>query len=167
MQLGDVIELAYGKALKAEDRRSGIIPVFGSNGQVGLHDEPLVKGPGIVVGRKGNPGVITWAATDFFPIDTTFYVVAKEPCRSLFFLFYGLQWHDLGALGADSAVPGLNRGMAYMSKQCVPPPSLLAAFDGLLQKLFATVEANTQQSKLLSGEIRVTEAEQTVEEAIA
>ena len=72
--LGELIELAYGKALKADERKNGSIPVYGSNGQVGWHDERLVAGPGIVVGRKGNPGVVTWAHSNFYPIDTTFYV---------------------------------------------------------------------------------------------
>ena len=85
-RLGDLIELAYGKALKEENRRAGSIPVFGSNGQIGWHDQKLVDGPGIIVGRKGNPGVVTWAPTDFFAIDTTFYVVPKTECRSLQFL---------------------------------------------------------------------------------
>ena len=71
--LGELVELAYGKALRAADRKGGSIPVYGSNGQVGWHDKGLVVGPGIVVGRKGNPGVVTWAHGDFFPIDTTFY----------------------------------------------------------------------------------------------
>ena len=64
--LGDFIELAYGKALEGGNRRNGTIPAIGSNGQVGWHDENLVKGPGIVVGRKGNPGIVTWAPSDFF-----------------------------------------------------------------------------------------------------
>jgi type I restriction enzyme S subunit len=176
MELGDVLELAYGKALKAEDRRTGGVPVFGSNGEVGLHDQSLVKGPGIVVGRKGNPGVITWASSDFFPIDTTFYVVPKEPCPSLYYLFYALQSHDLGSLGADSAVPGLNRNMAYMSKQCLPPKQLLTVYETLAMPVFTNTHANSQQSrtlaalrdtllpKLLSGEVRVPEAEEAVEE---
>ena len=66
-RLDELIELAYGKALKAGDRKGGNIPVFGSNGQVRWHDEKLVAGPGIVIGRKGNPGVVTWSHTDFFP----------------------------------------------------------------------------------------------------
>ena len=74
-ELGELVELAYGKALRADDRKGGSVPVYGSNGQVGWHDEGLVAGPGIVVGRKGNPGVVTWAHSDFFPIDTAFYVV--------------------------------------------------------------------------------------------
>ena len=76
--LGDLLELAYGKALRADSRHDGDVPVYGSNGEVGWHNKRLVQGPGIVVGRKGNPGVITWAAIDFFPIDTTFYVVPKD-----------------------------------------------------------------------------------------
>lgn len=100
-KLGDLMELAYGKALKAEDRKDGAVPVYGSNGQVGWHDEPLVAGPGIVVGRKGNPGVVTWAPTDFFAIDTTFYVVPAVNCHSLHFLLHALTIHDLESLGAD------------------------------------------------------------------
>jgi len=72
--LGEVIELAYGKPLKAEDRMHGPVCVYGANGPVDWHGEKLVSGPGIVVGRKGNPGVVTWAHGDFYPIDTTFYV---------------------------------------------------------------------------------------------
>jgi type I restriction enzyme S subunit len=63
--IGDIIELAYGKALKEDDRQPGQVPVYGSNGQVGCHNERLVDGHGIVVGRKGNPGIITWVPTDF------------------------------------------------------------------------------------------------------
>ena len=84
--LGDLLELLYGKALRADERQGGSIPVYGSNGQIGWHDRKLVDGPGIVVGRKGNPGVVTWSQRDFFPIDTTFYVVPKEGV-SLRFLF--------------------------------------------------------------------------------
>ena len=88
--LGELVELAYGKALRAADRKSGSIPVYGSNGQVGWHDEGLVAGPGIVVGRKGNPGVVTWAHGNFFPIDTTFYVVPRDDNGGLPFLFFTL-----------------------------------------------------------------------------
>jgi len=149
--IGEMCEFAYGKALKEEMRRSGPIPVFGSNGQVGWHDEALVKGPGIVVGRKGNPGIVTWAHTDFFPIDTTFYVVPKGECRSLYFLFYALRAHDLASLGADSAVPGLNRNMAYLSEQVLPPSDLLRAFDRMVKPLFQKIHANDDESRTLAG----------------
>ena len=169
-RLGDLIELAYGKALKAENRRAGSIPVFGSNGQIGWHDQKLIDGPGIIVGRKGNPGVVTWAPTDFFAIDTTFYVVPKTECASLHFLYYALLWHDLASLGADSAVPGLNRNLAYMNLQTSPQSTVLDAFDRQVKPLFDRTYANERESrtlaalrdtllpKLISGELRVQDA---------
>ncbi|MCR4345974.1 MAG: restriction endonuclease subunit S [Sulfuricaulis sp.] len=165
--LGEVIELAYGKPLKAENRKNGPICVYGANGPVGWHDEKLVSGPGIVVGRKGNPGVITWAHCDFFPIDTTFYVVPIGDCRSLYFLYYALSNHGLSNLSADSAVPGLNRNHAYMSKQIIPTRQVFDAFDMQISPIFAAIHAYEQQSrtlatlrdtllpKLLSGEVSV------------
>ena len=127
--LGDVIELAYGKALRAADRKGGSVSVYGSSGQVGWHDERLVAGPGIIVGRKGNPGFITWSHGDFFPIDTTFYVVPRDTNCGLPFLFFALTSQDLPSVSADSAVPGLNRNLAYMNKQLVPDRGVVAEFN--------------------------------------
>ncbi len=171
--LGDLLELAYGKALKEEIRRPGKIPVFGSNGQIGWHDEKLANGPGIIVGRKGNPGIITWAPTDFFAIDTTFYVVPKAECQNLYFLYYMLKTHDLGSLGADSAVPGLNRNLAYMNKQIIPQRTVLEIFNSIVQPLFQSIHETENESstitqmrdtllpKLISGEIRIESMEGT------
>lgn len=57
-RLSDLVELAYGKALKASDRVAGEIPVYGSGGIAGWHDVALVKNPTIIVGRKGSVGTI-------------------------------------------------------------------------------------------------------------
>lgn len=174
--VGELLELAYGKALKADNRQHGTFPVYGSNGQVGWHHEKLVTGPGIIVGRKGNPGVVKWVPTDYFPIDTTFYVVPKDRCRSFHFLFYALKLQDLASLGADSAVPGLNRNLAYMSKQIIPsgPDPVFDVFDSFVQPLFERIYEAEDESrilaalrdallpKLLSGEIRVGAAEKLV-----
>lgn len=167
--LGEVIELAYGKPLKAEDRKNGPVCVYGANGPVGWHDEKLVSGPGIVVGRKGNPGVVTWAHDNFYPIDTTFYVEPIGACRSLYFFYYALSLHNLANLSADSAVPGLNRNHAYMSKQVIPSQPVLKAFDSQISPIFAAIYANDEESrslsllrdtllpKLLSGELSVSQ----------
>jgi type I restriction enzyme, S subunit len=58
--IGDEIELAYGRSLPAHTRRPGPFYVFGSNGHVGSHTEALVRGPGIVVGRKGSVGEVAF-----------------------------------------------------------------------------------------------------------
>lgn len=110
--LGHEIELAYGKSLPAHARRPGRISVFGSNGRVGTNVEACVDGPGIVVGRKGSVGEVTYSADDFWPIDTTYYVVNKGN-HNWRFLYHLLRHCDLTGLNSHSAVPGLNREDAY------------------------------------------------------
>jgi type I restriction enzyme S subunit len=149
--IGNICEFAYGKGLKADGRNAGSIPVYGSNGQIGWHDEHLVKGPGIVVGRKGNPGIVTWAQKDFFPIDTTFYVVPKDKDISLHWFYYILIFQNLPDLGADSAVPGLNRNIAYMSDVNYPPHDLMKEYDDFAKSLFDKINANDEESRTLAS----------------
>ncbi len=122
-KLGGILQLNYGKALKKEDRRDGEYPVFGSSGQVGSHDTSLVKGPGIIVGRKGNVGSVFWCNEDFFVIDTAYFVTSSLPLR---FLFYVLP--TLNFINSDAAVPGLSRNQAYTLEMAVPPTPLLTKF---------------------------------------
>jgi type I restriction enzyme S subunit len=110
--LGDEIELAYGKALPAHSRRQGKYGVFGSNGLVGEHDEYLIDGPGVVIGRKGSVGALAFSAEPFWPIDTTYYVVNKGN-HNWRYLYYLLSSCDLTGLNSHSAVPGLNREDVY------------------------------------------------------
>ena len=121
--LKDFIILEYGKALKNENRNlSGKVPVAGSNGVDGWHTESIVDGPGIVVGRKGSAGKVTWFDTDFWPIDTTFYVKPKVKC-DLRWVFYLLNHLQLDRLSIVTGVPGLNRNDAYKQSFKLPPLS--------------------------------------------
>jgi type I restriction enzyme S subunit len=122
-KLGEVLELNYGKALKQDTRREGQIPVFGSSGIVGYHDTSLVKGPGIIVGRKGNVGSVFWSDADFYPIDTAYFVTSSLPLR---FMFYELQTKNF--INNDAAVPGLSRYQAYSLETIIPPSDLLTRF---------------------------------------
>ena len=150
--LGDLIELAYGKALRAANRNPGNIPVYGSNGRIDWHDKSLVAGPGIVVGRKGNPGVVTWAQTDFFPIDTTFYVVSRDGDINLLFWLHALEAQDLPSIAADSAVPGLNRNLAYMNRQLVPDKTLSDEFGRFASDLFKRRHQIEEESRSLANQ---------------
>ena len=161
-KLGDIAELRYGKALKKEDRRDGEYPVYGSSGIVGSHDTALVQGPGIVVGRKGNVGSVFWSNSDFFVIDTAYYVTSSLPLR---FLFYVLP--TLNFINSDAAVPGLSRNQAYAQELLVPPAALLEEFCELV-KTFELQSSTLQQQiqtlehtrdlllpRLLSGEVEL------------
>lgn len=160
--LGDEIELAYGKALKAEDRTLGDVPVYGSSGVVGYHSVPLVGGPGVIVGRKGNVGSVHWCDMPFFAIDTVFYVKTALP---LHYVFFNLQRQNF--LNNDAAVPGLNRNQAYALPLLVPSPDVLSGFEAQstqilgLGRLLARKNANLRSTrdlllpKLISGELDV------------
>jgi len=119
--LGDLIRLEYGKALRQRDCVGiGGVAVMGSNGQTAEHNERLAKGPGIVVGRKGSAGKVTWVDSDFWASDTTFYVVPKRDLE-LKWLYYALQNAQLERLIITTGVPGLNRDDAYKVSIGVPP----------------------------------------------
>jgi len=114
-RLGDILQLNYGRSLSVKNRVEGGIPVYGSNGIVGSHNEAIVDVPGLIVGRKGSAGQVHRSLGPFCPIDTTFYVTAADaPDTDLEFLFYLLRHVDLTRITGDVGVPGLNREMAYM-----------------------------------------------------
>ncbi|MEJ2743780.1 MAG: restriction endonuclease subunit S [Gammaproteobacteria bacterium] len=119
-KLGDFVEFKYGKGLPERVRSPGNYKVYGSGGVVGSHNTPLVSGPGIVVGRKGTVGSVYWENDDFFPIDTTFYVLPKTDIQNRF-AFYLLKSLPLQDMNTDAAVPGLNRNNAFRLDVNIPP----------------------------------------------
>lgn len=120
-RLGRIISLEYGEGLPEHKRKEGKYPVFGSNGVVGHHNRPIVKGPGVIVGRKGSIGEVAWCDSDFWPIDTTYYVKTKTENTSLKWLFYLLSHLQLKNLNTATSIPGLNRNDVY-SLKCIFPP---------------------------------------------
>ena len=84
-KLGDLLSLEYGFSLPDSRRKDGEIPVIGSNGIVGFHDEAFIDGPAIIIGRKGSVGQVNWIDRGCCPIDTTFYVQRqREDCLLMF-----------------------------------------------------------------------------------
>lgn len=168
-RIGDLIELAYGKALKSTDRQDGPVPVYGSGGVTGYHNEALVPHGAIIVGRKGTVGSLYWEDEPFFPIDTTFYV--KPKATPMIYCFYAMQMLGLDKMNTDAAVPGLNRENVYRLELVKPSVSVLNAFDGLAGQIRKAMRANETASqslaelrdtllpKFLSGELSVANME--------
>lgn len=173
-KLSDVLELAYGKALKKADRIEGEFPVYGSGGVTGSHNKHLAEGPGIIVGRKGTVGKVYWEDKPFFPIDTVFYVKPQKGIP-LVFAYELLRSLGLEDMNTDAAVPGLNRNNAYNKDVCIPDTNALEKFASSVGMLFDKRKQNLRQieklisirdtllPKLISGELRVDEAEKMVE----
>ena len=170
----DYLELAYGKSLPAKSRRPGGVAVYGSGGLTGFHDEALIKGPAIIVGRKGTVGSLYWEDRPIFPIDTVFYVVPKR--ASLSFCYQLLLSQPLAHMNTDAAVPGLNRNNAYRLEFPWPGSRLTNTFESFASPLWKKRTANLREidtlfqsrdlllPKLMSGEIRVGDADKIVKE---
>ena len=120
-RLKAVCRLVYGDSLPADARRNGAIPVYGSNGPVGMHIAANTEAPCIVVGRKGSFGKIQFSAWPVFAIDTTYYVDERHSTANLAWLSRVLGWLRLDAVTRDSAVPGLSREDAYAQSLALPP----------------------------------------------
>lgn len=110
-ELGALLSLEYGEPLPAERRTGFGFPVFGSNGEVGRHQSALLAGPGVVVGRKGSVGKVTWSDEAFWPIDTTYWVSCPPEERR--WLYWVLSWLPLHRLDTSTGIPGLNRKDVY------------------------------------------------------
>ncbi|PPB79441.1 type I restriction enzyme S subunit [Albidovulum inexpectatum] len=170
--LRDILELAYGKSLPAKKRLPGDVPVYGSGGITGFHNEALVEHPTIIVGRKGTVGSLYWQPAPCFPIDTVFFV---KPKVALVYCYYLLQTLGLDQMNTDAAVPGLNRENAYRLPIVWPGSAVLDAFETLVGPLRNRMDANERESRtlaqtrdlllprLMCGELRVAEAEKIVE----
>jgi type I restriction enzyme, S subunit len=73
--LGDVVRLQRGHDLPDKERKPGHVPVVGSFGVTGWHNEARAQGPGVTIGRSGaSIGVVSFVREDYWPLNTCLYV---------------------------------------------------------------------------------------------
>lgn len=178
VRLQGVLEFLYGKSLPEKIRIPGPFPVYGSSGEVGTHECPLIEAPGIVVGRKGTIGRVYLVYKDFYPIDTTYYLRPKEPSLTYPTTYCILNQFDFAMMNNDSAVPRLNRNDVYNLKLVKPNSSVWNAFGQEIQPLFDLMRSNEEAMvtlnqtrdyllpRLLSGEITLDKIKEQVEEVV-
>lgn len=171
-RISDYLSLAYGKSLPAGKRHQGDVPVYGSGGITGLHNEALVNGPVVIVGRKGTVGSLYWEDRLCFPIDTVFYVQPEAPLPFCYYLLESLPLRDMNT---DAAVPGLNRENVYRLEIAAPPDELISAFAETAARFRESIAAVSREGetlaqlrdtllpKLISGELRIADAEKFIE----
>ena len=133
-------------------RRNGPIPVYGSNGIVGSHDQSVSSAPTIIVGRKGSVGEVHFSASPCWPIDTTYYINSFGPFE-VRFLFHLLRSAQLGDLDKSTAIPGLTRADAYAVEVPLPPRveqrRIVAKVEAVLERVNAARERLAKVPALL------------------
>lgn len=154
ISLGQITKFEYGESLSEQKRKEGDVEVYGSNGLIGYHNEFLANGPGMIIGRKGSVGAVTWVDKYFWAIDTTYYITDNQTKEDLKWLFYSLLSHHLERLNAATGVPGLNREEAY--SEIIPRPPLpeqkkiaeiLTTVDEAIEKTARIIEKTKEVKK--------------------
>ena len=168
MPFDKVLLLRRGFDLPLSKRRDGPIPVFGSNGMVGHHDRQptAIPVPGVMIGRSGSVGKVSFTANAYWPLNTTLFV-EDFMGNNQKFIAYFLGHFDFSRFQAGVSVPTLNRNSFAGVKVAIPPvdqqreiAAVLDAIDcktalhrrkrAVLDDLFKAL-----LHKLITGEIRV------------
>lgn len=144
-QIGQRVVFEYGYAVRVKDEPKGKYPVYGSNGITGYIDSYKVKGPGVIVGRKGSVGSVVYSENNFTPIDTSYFLKILDLNKDdLRFWSYFLQTIDLKKLNTHSAVPGLSRELVYLLEVNIPSKDIQGKISYLLSKIDKKIELNNQ-----------------------
>lgn len=151
----DFSPLQRGFDLPVGQIREGAYPVVYSNGINNYHSEYKSKAPGVVTGRSGTIGEVTYVIQDYWPHNTSLWVTDFKDNHPKF-VFYALQNLRLDRFHAGSGVPTLNRNDVHKQSILVPPPSeqkaiasLLETWDTAIEKTEALIEAKEKQFKWL------------------
>lgn len=172
----DLFELKRGYDLPSKSRVPGPIPIVSSSGPTGWHDTAMAQGPGIVTGRYGTIGEVFECPTDFWPLNTTLYVCDFKG-HPYWFVFHVLRGLDFRKFTDKAAVPGVNRNDIHREPLTMPPTNVQVGFESLVAPLMAKCRANREENqtlaatrdlllpKLMSGEIRLRDAEAMAEAA--
>ena len=177
-ELKDLLVLKRGFDLPKKNRIPGSCPIFAAGGFNGTHNEAKVKGPGVVTGRSGKLGDVYLIHEDFWPLNTTLWIENYRRADP-YFAYHFLRTLQLERFNAGSAVPTLNRNHVHGLPVVLPPQPLISKYRGTIEPLFGRLTRNKKESttlaalrdallpKLISGEIRVPEAEDVVEDTVA
>lgn len=157
-ELQDLVVLQRGFDITKAQQRPGDVPVISSSGAQSFHNEAKVKGPGVIVGRKGSVGTVYFTKTDYWPHDTTLWskdLKGNDPK----FIFYFLQTLQLSRFDTGNSNPTLNRN--HIHKLPIKKPeldeqqriaSVLSAYDDLIENNRRRIALLEEVARLLYRE---------------
>ncbi len=149
-ELQDVITLQRGHDLPKSKMQDGKIPVAGSNGIIGFHNQSTTHAPGVTIGRSGNLGNAYFYKEDFWAHNTTLYVKDFKGNNEAF-IYYFLKALDFSRLNAGSAVPTLNRNHIHPIPVNIPPFPEQRAIAGILSSLDDKIDLLHRQNETLEA----------------
>ncbi|RBP86965.1 type I restriction enzyme S subunit [Rhodobacter sp. 140A] len=147
----DLLVLQRGFDLPVGDRKEGDVPVYGSTGIVGYHNEPKVPAPAIITGRSGSLGQVVISDAPCWPLNTALWVKELKglPATVGYFLLVSL---ELEKYNGGASVPTLDRKVVHRLPAVRPSSEVADQFDAIASKSFQTI------AKLKTHNLKLTRA---------
>jgi type I restriction enzyme S subunit len=170
VRLGDTATLQRGKDLPKQNQIPGQYPIVGSSGIIGYHNEFICTAPGVVTGRSGSIGNLSYVEENYWPHNTGLYIKDFHGNNPKF-IYYLLHLVDFRKYATGVSVPTLNRNFVHSAPVAVPPlpeqqkvARILSAVDERIkaeEKRKVTLQAlfKTMLHQLMTGKTRVKELE--------
>jgi type I restriction enzyme, S subunit len=177
----DLSELAKVTSGKRPSMRSqqktpeSRIPMYGGAGIIGFTDTSLFDDNILLTGRVGTLGLVFRILEPCWPSDNTLVILPKQS-RLFEFMYFSLLDFDLVTLNRGSTQPLLTQTDLLKQSLVSPPDELLSIYHQQAEPLLVKTKTTNRESsiliamrdallpKLISGEIRVKDAEKFVEE---
>ena len=168
--LVDIATLQRGKDLPKQNQIPGPYPIVGSSGVIGYHDKHVCVGPGVITGRSGSIGKLTYIEKDYWPHNTCLYVKDFHTNNPKF-IYYLLHSLDFKKYAAGVSVPTLNRNSIHSALLPLPPLPTQKKIASILSTVDKKIEAEENKKKaidelfksllhnLMTGKIRVNHLE--------
>ncbi|MEW6236417.1 MAG: restriction endonuclease subunit S [Candidatus Omnitrophota bacterium] len=149
------------------------IPLWGGNGLIAYVPKSLYNKPILLTGRVGTLGSVFRITSPCWPSDNTLVLLSRD--KEVFeFLYLNLERVDFKSLNRGSTQPLLTQSDLKSQLFSFPGTKLLSRFHSIVNSLFEKVDALKSEShalaalrdtllpKLLSGELRVKDAERFI-----
>jgi type I restriction enzyme S subunit len=153
--IGQQVTLQRGIDITKAEQRDGNVPVISSGGVSSYHDTAAVKGPGVVLGRKGVVGSVFYVEEDYWPHDTSLWVkdFHENNPRFVYYFFKSIA-PQIARLDVGSANPTLNRNHVHPMAIIWPPLVEQKAIAKALGALDDKIELNRRMNATLEAMAR-------------
>lgn len=166
----NIATLQRGKDLAKDKWIDGQYPIVGSSGIIGYHNKMVCSAPGVVTGRSGSIGNVTYVESNYWPHNTGLYIKNFHGNNPKF-IYYLLCRLGLKKYASGVSVPTLNRNTVHNVLLPKPPLPVQQKIADILSSVDEKIEAEenkkkaleelfkTMLEKLMTGQIRVNSME--------
>jgi type I restriction enzyme, S subunit len=148
LALGEALTFQRGFDITKDEQRDGPYPVFSSSGPKSTHVKFKVRGPGVIIGRKGTLGSVFYSQGDYWPHDTTLWVKDFHGnCPK--FGYYFLQTMGFERLDVGASNPSLNRNHIHTIPVLWPSLPVQRRIAGILSAYDDLIENSQRRIRIL------------------